>query len=106
MQDYKILNLICTVALQQLQEIQVTQIHSIIQECQGFLCQKDGTCKSDTDDIDYSHQRCYNIIVSVTHVYLCVGSNNELAKLYLPIIDKIPGWAFCFDRKHVSSVFK
>lgn len=103
MHDYKVLNLISNTALKALQEIQLTCVDiSIIKECNGFLCQKDGTCGSAAGDSVLSEQRYYNIITSVAHIYFCVGDSDDLAKLYLPIIDKVPGWAYCFDRKHVS----
>lgn len=102
MQDYKILNLVFNMALKTLQELQMTCSKSIIKECNGFLCQRDGTCRSDTLQVFLSEKQYYEIITAVTHIYLCVGSKDELTKLYLPMIDKIPGWAYCFDRKHVS----
>lgn len=102
MRDYKILNLILNAALKDLQEVQRTCVRSTIKECNGFLCQKDDTCRNDGEDVIMSDQRYYNIIASATHIYLCTGNTDQLAKLYLPIIDKVPGWACCFDRKHVS----
>lgn len=104
MNDYKILNLIFNTALKALHEIQLNCVGSVIKECKGFLCQKDGTCGSVAEDI-VSQQRYYNVIISITHIYLCVGNSEEIAKLYLPIIDKVPGWAYCFDRKHVSIIY-
>lgn len=104
MQDYKILNLILNIAVNALQEIQLNCVDAVIKKCNGFLCQKDGTC-GDVDDSIHPQQRFFNIITSVTHIYLCIGNSDELSKLYLPIIDKVPGWAYCFDRKHVSDTY-
>lgn len=102
MKNYKILNLILSAAVKALQEIDLTCAESATVECSGFLCPKDGTCKVTNDDLFLSQQQYHNIIIAVTHIFLCVGNGDELSKLYLPIIDKIPSWAHCFDRRHVS----
>lgn len=102
MKNYKILSLILCAAIKSLKEIELTSLELNGQGCDCFLCPKDSTCKNDSDSLFLSQQQYYDIIVSAVQIFLCVGNCDELSKLYLPIIDKIPCWAHCFDRRHVS----
>lgn len=102
MKNYKILNLILSAAVKALQDIDLTCTETAVEKCSGFLCPKDGTCKVTSVGLFLAQHQYHNIITAVTHIFFCVGNSDELSKLYLPIIDKIPSWAHCFDRRHVS----
>lgn len=104
MKNYKILNLVFSASMKALSEMQLTRAESFASKCNGFLCPKDGSCKTVDESPLLTQQQYYNIIVSVTHVFLCVGNPDELSQLYLPVIDKQPGWAHCFDRRQVSAL--
>lgn len=72
-------------------------------KCDGFLCSGDGICKCVEWKSQFlTDQQYYDMIYAVTHVFLGVGNEEDLSKLFLPIIRRNSNWAQCFDRREVS----
>lgn len=74
-------------------------------KCDGFLCTGDGICKSvEWKGACIKDQQYFDIIYAVTHIYLIVGNEVDLAKSLLPIIRKVDKWGQSFDRREVLLV--
>ncbi|KAK4881862.1 hypothetical protein RN001_005181 [Aquatica leii] len=70
--------------------------------CEGFLCLGDGSCRTVfSQNPIYNSTDYYQIVVSLTYVLLCIGSNNDLMQLLIKPIEKTNGWAQCLDRREV-----
>ncbi|KAI4457536.1 hypothetical protein MML48_7g00003443 [Holotrichia oblita] len=71
-------------------------------KCEGFLCTGDGICKSvEWKTAFIKDEQYFDIIYAVTHVFLIVGNEIDIAKSLLPIIRKVDKWGQCFDRREV-----
>ncbi|KAF5287146.1 hypothetical protein FQR65_LT12332 [Abscondita terminalis] len=70
--------------------------------CAGFLCLGDNSCRTVySHNFFYNPSDYYDIVVSLTHVLLCIGNNVDLAQMLISAIDSGKGWAQCLDRREV-----
>lgn len=103
MKNYTVLKMILHEGVKEFSEdINAVNIFQQNSKCTGFLCPRDDTCKtlkSSTHLLEQHHY--YEIIMSVTHIFLSTGSSDDLSRMFLPEIAKSPTWAQCFDRRHV-----
>lgn len=103
MRNYTVLRMILQEAIKELTEnLNLTKAFKNNLKCNAFLCPKDGTCRTfDTTTQTLQQHHYYEIVVSVTHVFLNSGSIEDLSEILLPAITKDSTWAQCLDRHHV-----
>lgn len=107
MEDFQILKLILQASLKEMGDNYCLQSKdSTSSGCGEFLCPKDSTCKCVDQSVPVlSNEHYYDIVKSVTHIFICTGSSKILQNKFLPVIDKIGGWANSFDRRQVSTSY-
>ncbi|KRT82886.1 hypothetical protein AMK59_4181, partial [Oryctes borbonicus] len=68
-------------------------------KCNGFLCTGDGICKSVEWKTSFlKDQQYYDIIYAISHIFLTIGNESDLATLFLPVLRRNENWGQCFDR--------
>ncbi|GJQ69311.1 hypothetical protein Trydic_g6444 [Trypoxylus dichotomus] len=103
MRNFNILLMILQESLEKFSRVSdFVRVIPSCEKCEGFLCTGDGICKSvDWQSGFLKEQQYYDIIYAVSHVFLIVANESDLATLFLPALRKSERWGQCFDRREI-----
>ncbi|KAF5286871.1 hypothetical protein FQA39_LY00404 [Lamprigera yunnana] len=102
MRDGKILSELFKLAIKRGVNAKSALSEGLVKECIGFLCLGDDSCKSTYSHTSiYNSEEFYEIVVSLSHVLLCIGNNSDFLQLLISVVDNTKGWADCLDRRNV-----